>query len=129
GKKGLSGLSHGFVTIALYGCNCGREWEVGDILLTPDLEPFAVEGSKWPFGYDRDTKPKAKRAVADAKRKLAIALQGYGCYVGDIFWKPAQGKGLDDFIVQQGADKFNYIYQLALAKIEEALGEDPREEK
>ncbi|MFM6007696.1 MAG: DUF3854 domain-containing protein, partial [Sphaerospermopsis kisseleviana] len=66
GKKGLSGLSHGFVTIALYGCNCGREWEVGDILLTPDLEPFAVEGSKWPFGYDRDTKPKAKRAVADA---------------------------------------------------------------
>ncbi|MFM5955734.1 MAG: DUF3854 domain-containing protein, partial [Dolichospermum sp.] len=33
GKKSLSALSNGFIFIALYGCNCGREWEVGDILV------------------------------------------------------------------------------------------------
>ncbi|MFM6081550.1 MAG: DUF3854 domain-containing protein, partial [Dolichospermum sp.] len=129
GKKSLSALSNGFIFIALYGCNCGREWEVGDILLTPDLEPFAVEESKWLLGLDRDTKPKAKKAVVAAKKNLGTALQGYGCYVNDIFWKPSQGKGLDDFIVKQSPEKFNFIYQLALAKIEEALGENAKEEK
>ena len=129
GKKGLSGLSHGFITIALYGCNCGREWEVGDTLLTPDLEAFAEEESKWLLGLDRDTKPKAKKAVIAAKKNLTTALQGYGCHVNDIFWKPLQGRGLDDFIVKQGADKFNYIYQLSLAKIQESIGEEAREEK
>jgi phage/plasmid-associated DNA primase len=129
GKKSLSALSNGFIFIALYGCNCGREWEAGDALLSPDLEPFAEEGSKWLLGLDRDTKPKAKKAVIAAKKNLATALQGYGCYVNDIFWKPSQGKGLDDFIVKQSPDKFNFIYQLALAKIEEALGENAKEEK
>ncbi len=118
GKKALSALSQGYVAISLYGCNCGREWEVGDILVTPDLEPFAQEYSKWLLALDRDTKPTAKQSVASAKGKLAKALKGYGCDVADLTWNPQQGKGLDDFLVNQGVNSFDHIYHAALTKLD-----------
>jgi phage/plasmid-associated DNA primase len=128
-KKSLCALSNGFVFLSLYGCNCGKETETGDMLLKPQLEAFATEKTKWILALDRDTKPKTKKLVAAAKRQLATALHGYGCYVNDTHWKPSQGKGLDDFIVAKGADKFRFIYQLSIAKIQEALGEEAKEEK
>ena len=43
GKKALSALSLGYPTLALYGCNCGRNYDESedDSYLKEDLLPFA----------------------------------------------------------------------------------------
>ncbi|MGM3309829.1 DUF3854 domain-containing protein, partial [Anabaena sp. WFMT] len=116
GKKTLSALSLGYIVFGLYGCNCGREWlldennQKDESVLIPDLEPFAERGTKWLFGLDRDTKPKAKKAVASAKNRLASLLEDYGCYSADMKWKSEDGKGLDDLIVNSGSGAFDASY-------------------
>jgi len=123
GKKALCGLSNGYVAIALYGCTCGAKSKDEqdrhvDPYLIPDLEQFAGEGSKWLFALDRDEKQKAKLAVGTGKKKLRLALTATGCLTTDIMWKAEEGKGMDDFVVNNGGGAFDLAYQNAIAKLE-----------
>jgi len=126
GKKGLCGLSLGYLTIALYGCSCGakgkNEFErVVDPYLISDLEQFATPGSQWLLCFDRDEKKKAQLSVAAGKKKLRQALSGSECFVADIIWKSEQGKGLDDFVVSNGSGAFDPAYHKAIASLEKAF--------
>ena len=123
GKKGLCGLSRGYVAIALYGCACGAKNKDDQEryvkpYLTCDLERFAGEDSRWLFAFDRDESQKAKLAVASGKKKLRLALAAVGCPTIDIMWKAEDGKGLDDFMKISGGGGFDTAYQKAIAKLE-----------
>ncbi|HLO84589.1 MAG TPA: VapE domain-containing protein [Nostocaceae cyanobacterium] len=114
-KKALSLLSHGYAAIAVYGCSCGAKAK--DVLgnpvrpyLTDDLEKFASAGSIWLDALDADEKEKPRIAVARGKKILRQALTSKGCYVADIRWQHSEGKGVDDFIVNQGSAAFDAAY-------------------
>ncbi len=123
GKKGLCGLSNGYLTIALYGCTCGAK-NKDDLdryvkpYLISDLERFATEGSRWLFAFDRDEKQKAKISVAGGKKKLKLALNAALCSSDDMLWKAEDGKGLDDFVVNNGSGALDAAYQKAIARLE-----------
>lgn len=122
-KKSLAALSEGYLCLAVYGCTCGvsthRHGKRVAPYLKPDLEGFAYEGSRWLFGFDRDEKPSAIKAVALGKRRLASALRDLRCQVDDVIWTTTEGKGIDDVIVGGGSALFETLYQRALQRLEQ----------
>lgn len=125
GKKGLCGLSLGYILLSLYGCNCGAPTKDKDgnriqPKTIPDLSRFALEHTIWLFALDRDEKEATKTTVNFAKKRLTQALQRetHKCFVEDIFWKPEQGKGLDDLVVKSGSGSFDGAYTRALIRLE-----------
>jgi putative DNA primase/helicase len=131
GKKGLAGLSLGYVTLALYGCSSGapakdKEGQRIAPKPIPDLSRFAIEHTIWLFALDRDEKESAKTAVSFGKKRLAVALQKETskCFCEDIFWKPDQGKGLDDLVVKSGSGAFDGAYNRALQRLEKQFSKD-----
>ncbi|MBD1847275.1 DUF3854 domain-containing protein [Cyanobacteria bacterium FACHB-63] len=95
GKKALCALSLGFVAISVYGSSCG---------LSPDLEPYFVEGRHLTITFDQDNNFETRQRV-----RSGISMIGFRakkaksqCFVAE--WMPSQGKGFDDFVVQCGAD-------------------------
>lgn len=134
GKKGLCGLSNGYLTIALYGCVCGakNKDDLGSDVepyLIPDLQPLATLGSRWLFAFDRDEKQKALISVAAGKKKLRLALEASRCISQDIVWKPDDGKGLDDLMVNKGSGEFDSAYYSAIARLEKLLPCDNKTKK
>ncbi len=95
GGKALSGLSHGFVTISLYGCSC---------LASPDLLPY-TQGREVYVAFDSDTKPSAVKAVKQALFKHLKPLSKLAKSVKVVTWD-SQNKGLDDLIANCGAVAF-----------------------
>lgn len=125
GKKGLSGLSLGYILLSLYGCQSGAPTKDKDgnrinPKPIPDLSRFALEHTIWLFALDRDEKESAKTTVNFAKKRLTQALQRETskCFCEDIFWKPEQGKGLDDLVVKSGSGSFDGAYTRALIRLE-----------
>lgn len=101
-KKALAALSQGYITIALYGCKCGR---------SKDLVPFLTEGRLITIAFDADSKSSAKKAVksgigilrgAIASGSAQNAISSTGAVLSVARWEPKQGKGLDDLIAQSG---------------------------
>jgi hypothetical protein len=92
GGKALSGFSHGFVVISLYGCSC-----LGSL----DLLPF-TKGRKVYIALDSDTKPSAVRAVNGALFKHLPALSEPTELTNVLSWD-SQFKGLDDLLANCGA--------------------------
>ena len=111
GKKSLSLLSQGYVAIALYGCSSGFNKEDND--LKDNLKPFAQEGRKIAIALDRDTNPKAKRAVETGISRLSWAFSRNGCDVVTVLWDSQDGKGVDDLIVNKGIQAFETAYEQA----------------
>ena len=111
GKKSLSLLSQGYVAIALYGCNSGFNKEDND--LKDNLKPFAQEGRKIAIALDRDTNPKAKRAVSTGISRLSWAFSRNGCDVVTVLWDSQDGKGVDDLIVNKGIQAFETAFEQA----------------
>jgi hypothetical protein len=103
GGKGLSGLSHGFVTIALYGCSC---------LGSPDLLPY-IKGRDIRIAFDSDTKPSAIKAVKQALFKHLKPLSKLAKSVKVVTWD-SKTKGLDDLLASGGAGA--YASAIATAK-------------
>ena len=103
GGKGLSGLSHGFVTIALYGCSC---------LGSPDLLPY-IKGRDIRIAFDSDTKPSAIKAVKQALFKHLKPLSKLAKSVKVVTWD-SKTKGLDDLLASGGAGA--YATAIATAK-------------
>lgn len=111
GKKSLSLLSQGYVAIALYGCSSGFNKEDND--LKDNLKPFAQEGRKIAIALDRDTNPKAKRAVSTGISRLSWAFSRNGCDVVTVLWDSQDGKGVDDLIVNKGIQAFETAFEQA----------------
>jgi hypothetical protein len=103
GGKGLSGLSHGFVPIALYGCSC---------LGSPDLLPY-IKGRDIRIAFDSDTKPSAIKAVKQALFKHLKPLSKLAKSVKVVTWD-SKNKGLDDLLASGGAGA--YATAIATAK-------------
>ncbi|PSB24224.1 plasmid replication protein, CyRepA1 family [Stenomitos frigidus] len=119
GKKGLAGFSHGFVTIALYGCHGG--YRTKDALshpipptLIPDLARFAKPSRQIAMAFDTDASEKTRRRVNIAQARLGNLLAAHGCDVAIARWDCQQGKGLDDLIVQSGVTAWETAYAEAL---------------
>lgn len=118
-KKAGCLLSLGYVAIALPGIfngrrvmrdECGKIWAES---LIPELELFATAGRRFYFCFDRDTKPKTVKNVNLAILKTGKLLEQKGCEI-HVISLPGPEKGVDDFVVANGAAAFDAIYQQAL---------------
>jgi hypothetical protein len=85
-KKALAAISQGVITIAVYGCACGK---------SPDLIPF-FKNRKIFVGFDRDTKDKAKKAVKGGTFAICRAVFAQEGTPRILNWESSLGKGLDD---------------------------------
>jgi hypothetical protein len=116
GKKSLSLLSQGYVAIALYGVNGGYRRQVdGSRILIPDVARFAQPGRSHVLVFDQDTQPETRRRVNVAIERFGSLLEASGGNVKVTTWDAAQGKGVDDLIVNVGAAAFESANQQALS--------------
>ena len=119
GKKALSLLSQGYVAIALYGVHGG--YRVKDELGNPispnliaDVARFAQPGRSHILAFDQDAKPSTIAKVNRALWRFGSLLEQSGGTVAITSWKPEQGKGVDDLIVQSGVDAWHTAYSDAM---------------
>ncbi len=120
-KKAAALISLGYAAIALPGIFNGYRQpkdelgrKTGLAKLIPQLQVFATPGRTIYFAFDKDTK-----ASTIANVNSAIALTGKlfvkaGANVKVIRWQET-AKGVDDLIVQNGAEAFHQAYSQALS--------------
>ncbi len=99
GKKALSWLGEGYVTIALYGVNSGY---TRDRMLTPDVQRFCQSGRRHILAFDQDSKQSTRRKVSTAQWRFSRLLEQSGGEVAIALWDGAIGKGADDLKVAAG---------------------------
>lgn len=104
GGKALSGFSHGFVAISLYGCSC---------LASPDLLPY-LKGREVYVAFDSDTKASAVRAVNNALNKHLPTLSQPTKLTKVVKWD-SQYKGLDDLLAKRGVTALEKAIESALS--------------
>jgi hypothetical protein len=119
GKKGLAELSLGRVTIALYGVNGGYRTKdaLGNPIpprLIPDIKRFAVPGREITLNFDQDAKPETRQRVGVAIARFGELLEREECIVKVSSWDGSKGKGVDDLIVNCGAQAFEDACSQAL---------------
>jgi hypothetical protein len=116
GKKALSLLSKGIVSIAVYGVNAG--YQITDPLtklplvsprLIPDLLRFLGKGRRVFVAFDQDNASKTIKKVTAALGKFGRLLAATGSQVSVALWEPEQGKGIDDAIVQAGENAVEFL--------------------
>jgi Domain of unknown function (DUF3854) len=133
GKKSLAALSQSYVTIALYGINSGvSKFETigGERIrrikseLIPDLQRFAVAGRKFILAFDQDAAMKTRYKVEGAIADLSWHLEQVGSVVTIASWDGKDGrcKGLDDLIVNAGAEAWHSAYDQAIPANEWRIG-------
>ena len=115
-KKAACLLSHGYVAIALPGIWNGRRKgrDESPEHLIPDLQPFATDGRPIQFCFDFETKRKTRKAVNLAILKTGRLFEQAGCLV-KVITLPGPDKGVDDFIIAQGSQAFQQVYDRALS--------------
>lgn len=130
GFKAISGCSNGLPTIALMGVTMGLTPKKAD----PDGRKYLVEtlgkyaGAKFGFIIVFDADAKTNKNVRDAERDLTNELLTSGCPVISITgsWNVADGKGMDDYIQNNGIEAFRKILEKALkASTEQVSGSIP----
>lgn len=115
GKKALALLSQGFVPLALYGINGGYQKQLdGTRRLISDVARFANGGRRFVLAFDQDEKEATKQRVSVALYRFGGLLKQSACSVSAATWKPEQGKGVDDLIVQGGSAAWQAAYVQAL---------------
>ena len=108
--KAIAGCSNGIVTIALLGVEMGLTSGKADpqskryLVLT--LERYARAGFGFIIGFDADCA--TNKAVIEAQHKLTHQLKLFKVPVYSItgLWTVAEGKGMDDYIQNHGAEHF-----------------------
>jgi hypothetical protein len=117
-KKALALLSQGYVAIALYGVNGG--YRSKDVLGNPctpylieDLVPFFQQPRSVYLAFDQDAATATRQKVNLALSRFSKLLTQTESTVQIIQWDGAIGKGVDDLIVQGGAEQFDRAYQSA----------------
>jgi hypothetical protein len=120
-KKAGALLSAGYAAIALPGIHSGyrvprNEWgdRIGKSHLIPQLQKLATPGREIYLAFDRDSKAATLQGVKAAIGRMGYLLTQAGCSVKVMTWHCQLGKGVDDFIAQQGQQAFEEVYQRAL---------------
>ena len=109
GIKAISTCSHGIPTLALLGVEMGLTSSKQDPqrrrYLVPQLEHFAKQGLGFILAFDCDTY--TKKPVIQALIKLATQLEKFGVPIYTLpKWNESEGKGIDDYIQNQGIEEF-----------------------
>ena len=135
-KKAAALLSLGYAAVALPGVfngyrqpkdEFGRNTALAKLI--PQLQVFATPGRTVYFAFDRDTKASTIANVNSAIAKTGKLFTKAGVDVKVIRWQeeglcgelnsppctPRSAKGVDDLIVQHGADAFHQAYSKALS--------------
>lgn len=73
-KKSLCALSHGVITIALYGCDAGSKKIDGEHVLIPALARFCQPGRIFILAFDKDENPETVERVNRGVRRLSSIL-------------------------------------------------------
>ena len=110
-KKAGALVSLGYAAIGLPGIFNGYRKGTGNLI--PELELFAQEGRSVHICFDYETKPKVLRNLFLAIGKLERLFAQSKCQVS-VIELPGPEKGVDDFIVAQGAEAFHSLYQAAV---------------
>jgi hypothetical protein len=121
-KKAGALLTAGYVAIALPGIHNGYRTpkdefgrRIGKSHLIPQLQKLAHSGREIYLVFDRETKPKSRQSVNIAIQRMGYLFSRSNCTVKVITWNPQEGKGVDDFIANQGVSAFDEAYQRALS--------------
>jgi predicted P-loop ATPase len=108
--KAIAGCSNDLPTISVIGVEMGltsaKSDPQGKRYLVPGLERLVKAGFGFIIGFDSDAATNSM--VVNAQSKLAHQLKLFGCPVYSItgLWNIEEGKGIDDYIEMNGADKF-----------------------
>lgn len=108
--KAISGCANDIPTIALLGVEMGLTASGADVqgkrYLVPTLERYARAGFGFIIAFDADCAD--NKNVIEAQRKLAHQLKLFKVPVLSAtgLWTVAEGKGMDDYILNHGADRF-----------------------
>jgi conjugative relaxase-like TrwC/TraI family protein len=112
-KKAEADVSQAYAAIGLPSITGGyraRDSE-GNYLdtreLHQELAPFAQLGRPVAIAFDKDLNPKT---VKDARRdtvRTGEPFEAAGCPVRSIHWENKDGKGVDDYIKQNGAEAWH----------------------
>ncbi|HEY9769208.1 MAG TPA: plasmid replication protein, CyRepA1 family [Coleofasciculaceae cyanobacterium] len=120
-KKAAALISAGYAAIALPGVFNGYRQpkdefgrKTGLAKLIPQLQVFATPGRKIYFAFDKDNKASTVNNVNCALAKTGKLFGLAGVDVKVIRW-PESAKGVDDLIVQYGAEAFHQAYSKALS--------------
>ena len=108
-KKAGAGLSCDYPTISLSGVwmgviNIGTP-KKKNYRLVPTLRSFCQPGRIFNLCFDADIA--RKKEVRDACRFLVSLLTSEGCIVKIVTWDESMGKGMDDYLVNNGKDSFD----------------------
>ncbi|MBD3886601.1 DUF3854 domain-containing protein [Phormidium tenue FACHB-886] len=116
GKKSLSLLSLGYVAIALYGVNGGYATNaIGERSLIADVLRFCQSGRQHVLAFDQDPDDKTRQRVNTALSRFGGLLQQTGGAVAITQWSGKDGKGVDDLIVNCGAESWEQAAAKALS--------------
>ena len=109
-KKTLSSTSIGVPSVGINGCDAGyvsisnEDGSEKSLELISDLKALAAGGRDIYLALDRDPSRKTENRVSQSRKKLAQLLYEAGAgRVFSIQWEAKTAKGLDDFIVAEGA--------------------------
>ncbi|MUG90999.1 DUF3854 domain-containing protein [Scytonema sp. UIC 10036] len=115
--KAIHSWMIGIPCLALLGVEqglLGSEGGTKERVLVPLLKKLIDADFGFVIGFDADTA--RKKGVNQAQLVLIEAMRDYGCkriYNISGFWHESQGKGIDDFIQQNGMGKFCDIFDQA----------------
>lgn len=119
-KKAAALLSLGYVAIAIPGITSGyrvNKNEFGKVIsrqLIPDLAAFTLTVRRqFYICFDFETEPRKIAAVDNAISQLGLLFQSQNCAV-QVMKLPGKEKGVDEFIVEQGASAVDNIYSHSL---------------
>ncbi len=119
-KKAGTLLSAGYPAIALPGVNNGYRTpkdnngrKIAKAHLIPQIQLFAQPDREIYIVFDQDSRAKSIKAVNAAIAKMGGLLVQAKCKVKVVTWSSGLGKGVDDFISQQGQAGFDSAYQKA----------------
>ncbi|AFY35049.1 plasmid replication protein, CyRepA1 family [Calothrix sp. PCC 7507] len=115
-KKAAALLTQGYAAVGIPGITSGYRVikdEFGKVTrrqLIPDLAMFAMQKRNFYICFDFETKPKTIAAVNNAISQLGFLFQEKNCAV-KVIELPGLEKGVDEFIIAQGANNFDKVYR------------------
>lgn len=121
-KKAGALLTAGYPAIALPGIHNGYRVpkddlgnRIGKAYLIPQLQKLASSGREIHIVFDQDIKPNTIKAVNTAIKRMGYLLTQAGCAVKVMSWNAKLGKGVDDFLANQGQPIFDEIYNKSVS--------------
>jgi putative DNA primase/helicase len=131
GFKAIAGCSNGIPTIGLLGVEMGltsaKADPQGKRYLIDSLERLARAGFSFIFAFDADCAE--NEYVLGAEKKLTYQLKKFeGVHVLSVtgLWAVENGKGMDDFIKNQGIEEFRQVLSKAFERNWEKLEENKK---